>query len=67
MIRPFRRLLNKEGARGSGVGLHLVQRIVKASNGEIDVESSVGNGTLFILTFLDNDQEKSPIEVKSLS
>ena len=66
LFKPFKRLLNKEGARGSGVGLHLVQRIVSASNGHIKVESTVGKGTMFVLSFLDNDQEKGPIEIKTL-
>nr|MCR5416214.1 HAMP domain-containing histidine kinase [Pseudobutyrivibrio sp.] len=34
-------------ARGSGIGLSIVKRIVTLCNGDIQVKSSVGNGTTF--------------------
>ena len=36
--------------RGTGVGLSMVYRTIQVHNGEIDVESTVGVGTTFILT-----------------
>ena len=36
-------------ARGTGVGLSMVYRTVQVHNGEIDVESTVGKGTAFIV------------------
>jgi signal transduction histidine kinase len=36
--------------RGTGVGLSMVYRTIQVHNGEIDVESTVGVGTTFVLT-----------------
>jgi signal transduction histidine kinase len=36
--------------RGTGVGLSMVYRTIQVHNGEIDVESTVGVGTTFIIT-----------------
>jgi signal transduction histidine kinase len=36
--------------RGTGLGLSMVYRTIQVHNGEIDVESTVGVGTTFILT-----------------
>ena len=35
--------------RGSGIGLSLVFRTVQLHNGDIDVESTVGTGTTFVV------------------
>jgi signal transduction histidine kinase len=35
--------------RGSGIGLSLVFRTVQLHNGDIDVESTVGTGTTFVI------------------
>ena len=35
--------------RGTGIGLSMVYRTVQIHNGEIDVESTVGVGTTFIV------------------
>lgn len=34
---------------GSGIGLYLVKEIIEASGGKIEVESSLGEGTVFRL------------------
>jgi signal transduction histidine kinase len=36
--------------RGTGVGLSMVYRTIQIHNGDIDVESTVGVGTTFIVT-----------------
>ncbi len=36
--------------RGTGVGLSMVYRTIQVHNGEIDVESTVGVGTTFVIT-----------------
>ncbi len=37
----------KEDVEGSGVGLFLVKRMVEDSGGKIEVESSLGEGSIF--------------------
>jgi len=44
--------------RGTGVGLSMVYRTIQIHNGEIDVESTVGVGTTFIIVL--------PVAVKSV-
>ncbi|MBD3884660.1 PAS domain S-box protein [Phormidium tenue FACHB-886] len=55
LSRLFERFHRVEGARGrtqegSGIGLALVQELVRLHQGEIQVESIEGEGTTFILT-----------------
>ncbi|NOY76427.1 MAG: PAS domain-containing sensor histidine kinase [Calditrichaeota bacterium] len=47
----FFRLQPSRGIEGSGVGLAIVKKIVEAHNGTIDVESEVGKGSTFIVSF----------------
>ncbi|MBX9584219.1 MAG: PAS domain-containing protein [Gemmataceae bacterium] len=56
MPRLFERFHRVENARGrthegSGIGLALVQELVKLHGGSITAESEVGNGTTFAVTF----------------
>ena len=44
---------------GSGLGLHLCQRIIDAHQGEIDVRSKVGEGSLFRI--------KLPLHINGMS
>ena len=46
---PF--FTTKVGDQGSGLGLSFVHRIVEDNGGTIQVESVVGSGTKFTLTF----------------
>lgn len=41
----------RTGAEGSGLGLSIVQAIMDAHHGSVDIESELGRGTTFILTF----------------
>jgi signal transduction histidine kinase len=41
---------------GSGLGLHVVQRIVRAHGGEIDLKSAAGKGLLFTIRLPRDDR-----------
>lgn len=43
--------LGTKGEKGSGLGLNIVRKLVKALNGSVDVASQEGSGTEFKLTF----------------
>lgn len=47
--RVFQSLLNTSKAKGTGLGLVIVARIVEAHHGRIEVSSKPGSGTRFIL------------------
>ncbi|MGK7931630.1 MAG: ATP-binding protein [Microcystaceae cyanobacterium] len=51
LFKPFYRADNVEEINGTGLGLAIVQRCVEACKGEINVESVVGEGTTFEITF----------------
>ena len=41
---------DKNASSGSGVGLHLVQKALQSINGSVKIESTLGVGTVFIVT-----------------
>ena len=41
----------RTGTEGSGLGLSIVQAIMDAHHGQVDIESELGRGTTFTLTF----------------
>ncbi len=41
---------NTRNAKGTGLGLYIVKRLVESLNGEIRVEDNIPNGTQFIIT-----------------
>jgi len=51
VFQPFYRSDNTASVKGYGIGLSLVERIIKLHNGTIEIESNFPKGTTFILTF----------------
>lgn len=51
--------------KGSGLGLMIVQRIVRAHNGRIEVESNIGRGTTFRIWLPLHEKKPRLLEAKS--
>jgi PAS domain S-box-containing protein len=51
--------------KGSGLGLMIVQRIVRAHNGRIDLESNVGRGTTFRIWLPLHERKPRLLEAKT--
>jgi len=51
VFKIFNRMSNTKSYFGSGVGLSIVESIMKKINGSIDFESTENKGTKFIITF----------------
>lgn len=58
LFQPFYRASNAFAYRGSGIGLSLVQKIVKIHNGEINVSSAIGKGTVVEINFYHGSAQK---------
>jgi signal transduction histidine kinase len=54
------------GTRGSGLGLSVVQHIMKAHGGRVELESSPGQGSVFTLVFPGAPPDEVTAEVDSL-
>lgn len=52
-----------KGTKGSGLGMSVVNSIVKRHNGKIEVQNNVGKGCTFILSFPASQQAMSPVTV----
>ena len=48
--RIFQAFFSTKGEKGTGLGLLIIDKTIKAHHGEIVVESEVGKGTAFVLT-----------------
>ena len=59
--RIFEPLYTTKGTAGTGMGLTVSQGIVQEHNGRIEVESAVGRGTRFRLTFPFAAQDPAPV------
>jgi len=51
IFKPFFRGENRSFSAGNGIGMTLVERIVKLHNGTVSVDSQQGKGTVFTLAF----------------
>ena len=60
----FNRMANPDKIEGSGVGLAIVKRIVEKHNGRIWVESELGKGSVFYMSFNKKNITQDPINLK---
>ncbi len=60
IFEPFNRLHGKSAFQGTGLGLAIVQRFVEVLGGEITVNSTLGEGTTFILRLPDPQLQPAP-------
>lgn len=51
IFEPFHRGHNTQNTKGHGIGLSMVERIIKLHHGSIHVNSKTGQGTTFTLAF----------------
>ena len=51
VFAPFRRLSARHEYEGSGMGLAICKRIIEQHEGEISIESQVGQSTTFVVKF----------------
>jgi signal transduction histidine kinase len=60
ITKPFFRGINVKSIKGSGIGLSLVDRVVKMHHGTMQIISKINNGTQIYLQFpLQSDKDKS--------
>ncbi|MEO6285187.1 MAG: HAMP domain-containing sensor histidine kinase [Dyadobacter sp.] len=52
VFQPFYRSVNTANIKGYGIGLSLVERIVKLHNGNVSINSNQPKGTTFRVTFM---------------
>jgi signal transduction histidine kinase len=50
ILQPF--FTTKKGTEGTGLGLSITHDIVKAHGGKLTIESSMGNGSAFIIQLI---------------
>jgi PAS domain S-box-containing protein len=50
LFEPFKRLVGKSEYEGSGMGMAICRKIVERHNGEINAQSQIGKGSIFIVT-----------------
>ncbi len=62
IFEPF---VTTKGVNGTGLGLSIVYGIVQQHNGEIDVKSSSGNGTEFIIAFPEFQERMKDVQINN--
>ncbi|MEW9799283.1 ATP-binding protein [Alteromonas sp. CYL-A6] len=62
IFHRFTRLENNQYAKGVGVGLAMVDEIVRANEGWVDVKSEVGQGSCFTIVIPQQDAEQQGSE-----
>jgi len=55
VFSPFYRARRDRAVRGTGLGLSIVKRIAEANGGDVAVESTLGEGTTFVIRLLLGD------------
>jgi signal transduction histidine kinase len=58
LFERYQRLEKHDEVEGTGLGLFVAKNIVDAHGGRIDVQSRVGHGTTFIVSFPDEVEQK---------
>lgn len=61
MERAFEAFFSTKGSQGTGLGLAVVRQIVERHQGTIDLQSQVGEGTVFTLGFPGARRTKRPV------
>jgi len=61
LFKPFARL-DQVRAKGHGLGLSIVRRIVEKLGGQVGVESQLGYGSTFYFTLPESREAKAPQE-----
>ena len=61
--RIFEPMFTTKGEHGTGMGLSICMSIVQNHDAKMDVESEIGQGTTFVLTFKPSDIEEVPQDI----
>lgn len=65
MFDPF--FTTKKGGKGTGLGLALVEQIVASHKGFVEVESTLGEGTILSVYLPVSEQKENPSEATGMS
>ncbi len=65
IFEKFYRASGSESVKGAGLGLYIVKLLTESMRGKISAFSVPGSGSSFILTFLQENDSKQDIRIKS--